>query len=185
LAGSRREGKRTDSVAASAVAGIGLEVESLVDDPIAVVVEAITDLDAAVRRFAFAPVRRVLVGVDEVPGTHDLAGPVLAGRDRIRRRAVLQAPAAVEWIRKAVGRGVITELNGASSPSATAAPRSARAARPGDAGSNFRKRPSVEVKNGTRSATDTGVDGYEDATEVIETFVAACRRRDEEEPTCT
>ena len=96
-------------VAAAAVVDVGLEVEALVDDAVAVVVDAVAGLDAAVRRLALAAVRGILVGVDEVADAGELARAGHAVGRRVRRRAVVEARAAVERVGLAIGRGRIAQ----------------------------------------------------------------------------
>jgi hypothetical protein len=162
-----------------------LEVEALVDDPVAVVVEAVADLDAPVRGFAFTAVGRLFIGVDEVPDARGLARAILARGNRVRRRAVVEALATVEGIREAVGRGIITELNSAIDSSATAAPRSAHATHSTDVEASFGEGCCVEVEVDAWCSPGAGVDRLKDAAEVIETLVTTCHQREEKHRTHT
>ncbi len=113
LAAGRRERERAGVVARAAVVDVAHDVEAVVDGAVAVVVDAVADLDAAVRLGALAPVRRIVVGVEESRLTGELALAGDTGGDRVRDDALVKARPAVRDVRLQRGRVRVAELNAA------------------------------------------------------------------------
>ena len=85
-----------------------MRVEAVVDDAVAVVVDAVAELDAAVGRLALAAVGWVLVGVEEAGEAGVLARPGDAGRVGVHD-ALVEARAAVRDVGLQLGRVRIAE----------------------------------------------------------------------------
>jgi hypothetical protein len=167
-------------VARAAVVHVGHEVEAVVDDAVAVVVEAVADLDAAVGLGALAAVRRILVSVEEAGLTGELAHPRHARRRRVGDDALMEAGAAVRGVGLQLGRIRVAKADAsrAGPPGgAGAAADAARSAVPPDRPAE--SEAEVRVADGpVGAALRIRYPGITlgDGPEGIKVVVAACRR---------
>src|SRR5207247_1197132 len=94
--GADRVLKPAATSARAAVVHVTLLIEPVIDDAVAVVVDTIADLDAAVGLQALAPVGRIVIGIAVAEGAAaELALAARAGGRGVREQAVVAALPAV------------------------------------------------------------------------------------------